>query len=129
MMVADTKIGEKVRIVVLRKGETKTLYASLKEYPQKELVTPISVPVSAHWLGIKVKKKGNEGLIVVDIEEYSPGYRSKLMKGDVILEVNGEIVKDWKDYKEIAKKLKDEKQVMFYVKRGKKNLYVGIRNY
>jgi len=129
MMVADARIGKKVKLVVLRKGKEKTLLAELKEYPGKELVTPTSVPVSAHWLGIKVKKKGNEGLVVVGIEEYSPAYKSRLRKGDIILEVNGEAVKDWEDYKEISKKLKDKKHIVFYVKRGKKNLYVGIISY
>jgi len=128
-MVADAKIGEKIKIVVLREGEIKTLYAELKEYSEKELITPISVPVSPHWLGIKVKKKGNKGLVIVDVEEYSPAYRSKLRKGDVILEVNKEIVKDWEDYKEMSKKLKDEKHIIFYIKRGKRNLYVGVSNY
>ncbi len=129
MMVADARVGKKVKLVVLRKGKEKTLLAELKEYPEKELVTPTRVPVSAHWLGIKVKKKGNEGLVVVGIEEYSPAYRSRLRKGDIILEVSGETVKDWEDYKEISKKLKDKKHIVFYVKRGKKNLYVGIINY
>jgi S1-C subfamily serine protease len=128
-MVADAKIGKKVKLVVLRKGKAKSLFAELKEYPKKELVTPISVPVSPHWLGIKVKKKGNKGLVIVDIEEYSPAYRSKLRKDDVILAVNNEIVKDWEDYKEISKKLKNEKHITFYIRRGKRNLYVGIRNY
>ena len=129
MIVANARIGKRVEIVVLRDGETKNLIAELEEYPEKELVTPVKVPVSAHWLGIKVKKKAGEGLVVVAIEEYSPAYRSNLRRGDVILEVNGEVVKDWEDYKEIAKKLKDEKRITLYVKRGKRNLYVGIMNY
>lgn len=128
-IVADAKIGKKVRLVVLRKGEVKTLFADLKEYPQKELVTPISVPVSSHWLGIKVKQKGNEGVMVVGVEEYSPGYRSTIRKGDIILEVNDTMVKDWKDYKEIAKKLQNEKRITFYIKRKEKNLFIGVLNY
>jgi len=129
MMVADARIGKKVKLVVLRKGKEKTLLAELKEYPEKELVTPTSVPVSAHWLGIKVKKKGNEGLVVVGIEQYSPAEKSRLRKGDVILEVNDKTVKDWEDYKEISKKMKDEKLITFYIKRGMKNMYVAVRNY
>ena len=126
MLVANTKIGETVSIVVLRKGKEKTLSAALEEYPDKELVTPVSVPVSSHWLGIKVKKKGNDGLVVVGIEEYSPAYQSRLQRGDVILEVNNTEVKDWNDYKKISKDLKNEKHITFYVKRGKKNIFVGI---
>ena len=129
MTVAEAKIGKKTEIGVLRKGEKILLTAELREYEDKELVTPIKVPTSAHWLGINVKEKKKEGLLVVDIEEYSPAYQSKLRKGDIILEVNGEVVKDWEDYKKISRKLKDEKQIVFYIKRGGNNLYVGVENF
>ncbi len=127
--VAEAEIGKKTEIGVLRKGEKLLLTAELREYEDKDLVTPIKVPTSAHWLGINVKEKKKEGLLVVDIEEYSPAYQSKLRKGDIILEVNGEVVKDWEDYKKISRKLKDEKHIVFYIKRGGNNRYVGVENY
>ncbi len=129
MLVARTPIGETVDIVVLRKGKEKKLSAKLEEYPAKDLVTPVSIAVSSHWLGIRVKKKGSEELMVVGIEEYSPAYQSKLQRGDIILEVNHTPVKDWKDFKEISKALEAKKHITLYVKRGKENLFVGISNY
>lgn len=129
VMVAETRIGETVNIRIKRGQEMKTLQADLVEYPHPDLVTPVSVAVSTHWLGIRVRRTGQEGLQVTRIEPYSPAFQSKLQKGDMILEVNNILVRDWEDYKTVSKSLEKEKHITFYVKRGNSNLYIGIINH
>lgn len=129
VMVADTKIGKDVAIIVLRNGEEKILHATLKENPEDKIAGNINLPISSNWLGVKVSKEENQEVVVIGIEAYSAAEKSNLLRGDIILEINNELIKDWEDYKEISKKLKEEKYVVFYVKRGKKNLYVGIKNF
>ena len=126
MIVADSRIGQETDMEIIRDGKVMILHPVLREFPENDLLTPSSIPRTSNWLGIKVKEKGTQGVVIVGIEGYSQAESSDLRKGDVILEVEGEPVKDWNDYKAITKKYEDKDNVLFYLKRGKENLYIGV---
>lgn len=128
MAVADSTPGVPVRISAIRAGEPLVLDVVPEEYPRRELISSISVPRSSHWLGIQVRGDGKRALEIIAIEPYTPADRSDLRKGDVILEINGEPVADWNDYKEAAKRLRDARHILFYVQRGSLNLFAGVNS-
>ncbi len=129
MMVANSEIEKDVKLKVMRKSEEKILTVTLKENQDNKIVAHVNLPESSNWLGIKVSRDKADEVMVVGIEPYSAAERSNLFRGDIILEINNQQVKDWDDFKEISKELKDKKVVVLYIKRGRKNLYLAIRSH
>lgn len=129
MMVANAEIEKSVKLKVIRNKKEKILAVTLKENQDNKIVAHVNLPESSNWLGIKVSRDKADEVMVVGIEPYSAAERSNLFRGDIILEINNRQVKDWDDFKEISKELKDEKVVVLYIKRGRKNLYLAIRSH
>jgi len=79
------------------------------------------------WLGLFLEEEDGK-IIVKDIVKDSPAEKAKIKKGDIILNFNGEDVKNLKDFIKIVKKTKPETGVSILVKRNdrKKKLHVKI---
>jgi serine protease Do len=101
--VGDAPIGEAVRVVVLRDGETTTLMVTLgrRETAEAEPVQTAGEPPAAveqTMLGLTVRTlaadeidqlslpAGTEGLVITNIDEASEAFTKGLRAGDVITE-------------------------------------------
>ena len=50
-----------------------------------------------------------EGLKIVEVQSGSPGFDAGLIKGDIVLEIEGEKIKSLPDYVKISRKIKNQK--------------------
>lgn len=145
-IVARTRVGEKVEVKVLRDGVEKTLTVQVGERPSDELLArsggvtpPPEVPKLDNVLaGLTVEELTDElksqlklpphtsGVIVKDVEAGSAAADAGIQQGDVIQEVNREVVKNLKDYQNVASKIEKEALVVLLINRRGNNLFVAI---
>lgn len=145
-IVARTIVGEEVEIIVLRNGETKTLTVKVGERPTDEMLasrgTP-SPPPSLEKLdnvlvGLDVGPLTDErrqqlnlpqdvaGVVVNEVKPGSAAEAAGLQQGDVIQEVNREVIKSLRDYQSIASKIEKKELVVLLLSRRGNNLFVAV---
>jgi len=125
--VANSPIDVEIPVRVFRDKKEITLYVKLVSRPDEEPVIPIEEESSiVGYLGLEVEGlKGEfarernveeeDGVIITRIEPDSPGARSGLLAGDIILEINQKVVKDVDKYKELVSELEND-LVLLYIK-------------
>jgi len=140
-MVAGTKPGTKVEIVVLRDGKEKKLRVKIGEAPSKKEVASVTEGES----GFPEVLKGLEfdditsyyrknfdipddvdGVVITGVSPGSRGAEAGLREGDVIIEVNRIRVRDMDDFTSALRRLKGNK-VLLLVFRNGTHFYVLIR--
>ncbi len=110
-MVAALKPGTKVKIIVLRDGERKTLNATLEEAKTEETQTQTAKESDTlSSLGIDVQNitdqlaeqlgfEGLSGVVVTNVETGSVADRNGLTAGTLIMEVNQKKIKNVREFK------------------------------
>lgn len=133
-MVADTPVGEKVRITVIREGKRKELSVKVGELKDEQQAESFSenekenigiivreiTPEFARSYGLPV----SSGVIITDIEPGSAAAESGLMKGDIVVEVNRKKVQTLNDYDAAVRQ--NRGSILFLVKRGRSTLWVAV---
>ncbi|WP_246831581.1 DegQ family serine endoprotease [Thioclava sp. L04-15] len=143
--VADAPVGEKVRVTVLRDGESKTLLVTLGrrelaegEEPPKAVQAPQEV--ERDMLGLTVTPltdelrtemgltKDAQGLVIKSIDETSAAYEKGLRAGDLITEVGQKPVSSVDDFEERVQAAKDagRKSVLLLIRRGGEPRFVAL---
>jgi serine protease Do len=134
-LVAQHTPGSDVKVVVLRKGEQKTLTVTLGELPEE--VETAGGTQSAEGLGLTVQEitpelkqhldtDVDQGLIISGVDPEGPAASAGLRRGDIILEINRSEVKSLGDYRKAIKEAKGKESVLFLIKRGQGTLYVVV---
>ncbi len=146
-IVADTPVGEKADVTVLRKGESKRFSVKLGELPEDAITSPdeeaSGVPQQLKGdkvLGMVVKPltrslkqqfnihDSRQGLLVVGVDQESDAAEKGLAQGDVIMEANQQKVDSAEQLKavlETAKKAKRE-FVLLRIARGADMVFVTL---
>ena len=142
LMVANSKVGDKVDIKIIRKGKELIKKAKLEAYPETSVAKKESKQKStSKWLGIEVqdidsdfakrmKISADKGAVVSKIIVDSPADESELSVGDVILEIDYQEIKDTDDYYSLIENLRkeDKSSILLYVLTGKNYYhYVAIK--
>ena len=146
-IVARTRVGEELEIIVLRDGKETPLSIELGERPSDEILaragkpggTPPSMePPDNVLAGIFVEslsaEKRNQlnlseqtkGVIVTKIEPGSAAEAAGLQEGDLIQEVSREVINSLDDYQRIASKIAKEELVVLLLNRRGNNLFVAV---
>lgn len=129
LMVANTEVGKKVPMVVVRGDKRREMTITLAERPGDEALAE-APPSESRWLGLQVdavSRGEDEGVVVVDVAAGSPAERAGIRRGDVITEVYSRKVANLKDYVEVAEKLKDRKEpIAFLVRRDRTSRYIPV---
>lgn len=135
-IVAETPVGKKVDVKVVRDGREKTIKVKIAELidgrPGEK-----PVPVTANELGLGVREltpeiasrlglSETEGVVITSIADDSPAAESGLKPGDLIVEVNRLQVKGMGDYREITGDIKKGDTVLFLVRRGGNTLFFTL---
>ncbi|MCF7912396.1 MAG: Do family serine endopeptidase [Candidatus Cloacimonetes bacterium] len=128
IVVAESEIGEKVPVEVIRKQKHKTLEVKLIKRPDN-LAVNNGATSEVNWLGLKVESvnseaaeklniKEDKGVVITAIEKGSAADDSELQVGDVILEINFETVEDVEEFKKIQKSVNESGKdvILFQVK-------------
>ena len=134
MMIAAFRVGETVKIKILRDGQEKEVSLAVAERKEQAeiaaagesgqafgmIVQEITPEIAKH-LGLSTKK----GVIVVDVQEGSTADEVGIQPQDIILQVNKVKINGMKDYvTEIGKA--GDKGILLLIKRGKATFFVPL---
>jgi serine protease Do len=144
MRVGRTKVGEKVKVKVLRKGEEETLKVKIGKVDSDKF----SGVAKGDWdedrgkadaLGLVVRQlslsdkrqldlpQNFEGVVATRVEPHSSAEMSDIRSGDIVREINGKTVKTVEDYKKATKSFKKGDYARLLIKRGSANIYLAFQ--
>ncbi len=133
-IVAATSVGETVNVVVIRNGKRVKLRAVVskmdeepesivsKTQPGRTTAAGISVSSLTAELEKKYNLKPGQGVMITMIVPESAAAKANLRPGDIVLEINGQMIGSPKDFQ---KALSGEtgKKPLILIQRGEQSLY------
>lgn len=149
-IVAETKIGKKVPVVVWRKEKKVTLVVTVAELDENAEEAELShnekgdkddsTKADETILGMGISEisrslrkefgisKDTQGVVVVKIDSNSPAAQKPIRRGDVITTINQEPVSDVKAAEKLIKKAKKagRKSVLLLLTRGESTLFIAV---
>ena len=137
-MVANTSVGTKTTVKVIRDGREKTFTVKLGELPDEpELAKAIEdegeslglrvhtmTPEMAARLGVGEDVKG---VVVTEVEAESPAEKANLRPGDIVIEVNRKQVENAAGFAEEIGSAPAGKIVLLLVRRGRNTIFVTLK--
>ncbi len=143
MLIADSTVGKKSVIKVIRRGQKKTLSTTIVEMPPELAGLPFEDnSVSWNTLGLAVRQleKGDaqrytyltnedRGVIVERVKTDAPGFNAKIPRGALITAVNGEQVSDVQTLEALLQRHKELEELMLEIKssHGKEKLTIHLK--
>jgi serine protease Do len=136
LIVANTEVGKKVKVVVFRQGRETSLDLTVAEL--KDSADGSSeAKTETETLGLNITELtpelrarhnlgGVEGLFVAGVQAGSPAAAADFQAGDLILEVNGQAVKSRNAYQAALKSKKEGELISFLVKRGERTIFLTL---
>lgn len=135
--VAQTEVGKKVNVTVLRGGKEKVLTVKIGEQPAdlfaigpfpagKEL--GMTVQDLTEELARNLDYEGESGVVVSAIEQGSPADQAGIEEGDLIKEVNREKITNVKEFGQALRKSEKDKDILLLIRRGKHTRFVIIKS-
>jgi serine protease Do len=139
-IVADAKVGSKVKIVIFRDKREKAITAEIGELSGEPVAAAEEGKQDKPWLGIKeiisvtsdeakasgIKEK--EGLLIKNIEGGSTADDAGLKSGDIVKKIEGQLVRTVKDFNSIASaKRNSDRPIVFLIKRGEALQFFAVK--
>jgi len=115
----EHRVGEKARIKLFRKGKEGTAEVEFRESPAS------GNPLGLQVRGIDRNVAGqyylhvDQGCVIVSVAQGSPAEKSGLRSGDVIQQINRNLINSEKDFEALTRDLKPKSQVVLRVVRGR----------
>jgi len=128
-LVSQTKVGEPAQIKIVRNGTPMTIRIEIASQPKvkaDEYETDFDFTVKEITDAIfrLYMLDDKEGVLVSFVEVGGVASTAQLQEDDIIKKVEEFEIKNLDDFKESFKQVKDEKQIMLTVKRGKSKRFV-----
>jgi serine protease Do len=135
--VAQTPIGKEVEIHIVRAKRVMKKIVTIVELPEEHMQADVYQKVEKE-LGMELNElteklaqqygipDKTEGVLVTAVLSGSTADRAGVRKGDVIVEVNREPIKNLVEYSKALQKTDKEGNIVLLVKRGRGNLFVVI---
>jgi serine protease Do len=135
-VVASSPIDEPVDVVVVRNGKSKTLRVKIGALEEPQLAAVTSEDTGPAVYGLRAQNltpelaeqlgvESGAGVVVTNVEPGSPADDAGLQRGDVIIEVNRDEVKD---LGQLRDRLEGTgKSVLMLIRRGDATLYVPMK--
>ncbi len=139
--VGRTKVGSDASIKVMRGGKIHTVKVTIGQLPDADLAS-LDVEEShpektnAALLGMNLRDLTNQekkkleldsGILVLAVDAGSAAATAGITKGDIILMLNKEKIKDVKGFKNIVSALKKGKSAAILVRRGKGSQFLVLK--
>lgn len=137
-MVAETKVGAKVELVVVRNKKELKLKAAIGELPDEATAKTEPSKDEKPWLGIKkvlavnsveaqqmgIREK--QGVVIREVEAGSPADEAGLRAGDVIKKIDDRAIRGMEDYLAASKSGGARARVLL-IKRGENMYFVAVK--
>ena len=135
--VLKKQVGQKVKLTVIREGKKVEITVTTSEMPA-EPTGKGGQPEKREWFGVHVTTltpdiakqlglKTEEGVAIDSVESGSVADDAGLRRGDVILEVNRQKVKDEDGYSKVMENIKPDQGVLFLIGRGGSTFFVSLK--
>jgi serine protease Do len=134
--VADTPVGTRAEVKILRDGQEKTITAEIGELKDKESVAEAASPAS--HLGLHVDKitpaiaerlgipPHTKGVVITAVDPGSPADNAELRPGDVVREVDRKPITTPEAFEKAVAGRKPERPVLLLVQRGDSTLFITV---
>jgi serine protease Do len=128
-LIGSITPGQNVRIEILRDGEKKLFDLHLGQREAPTRVSAMKPESSFNSLGFKINEKMKDDSVVVEEIAFGSQAEIKGLKvGDSITAVNGEILKNKAQFKEIVENLTREKPIFLLVERDQEKIRFVLNN-
>ena len=133
--IANSPVGERIPITILRDGKEKTLYVELVKRVDRDKPVKVGLKSSGE-LGLGIAKldpetarqmglpENEKGVLVTNVKPGGKGHIAGIQEGDVIKEVNRKAVRTPGEMKEQIEKVKSGDTAQVLVKRANAGLIV-----
>jgi len=137
-IVANTPVGKKVKVKVLRDGRPKVFTVTIGELKEeREYALRPTTEEFEEEIGIEVEPvteeiarrfglKKPEGVIVSRVAPGSPAYDAGVRRGDIIQEINRKVIRDLDDYQEAMAEARNKDSLLLLVRRGDNTIYLAL---
>lgn len=133
-IVARTRPGSEVDVVVIRDGRRKVIKATIDKLED----TGVPVSTNIEKIGLRVQDitpdlkqsldlDSQDGVLVADVIFDSPANAAGIRRGDVIAEINREKINNLHDFQEKMGKVNTEDALLFLIKRGGSTIYIAVK--
>jgi serine protease Do len=141
-MVAKSRPGEKVPVVILRDRKQLRIIVTVGERPgeqERKQARPASDTRSRIFSGLSVitltddlarqldLESGERGVVVVGVVTGSPSEEAGMKRGDVIQEIDRIKVNDMQDFGRIASGVRPDDTVLMFINRGGRKFYLTVQ--
>jgi len=129
-MVGMQRVGDKLKLTILRDGKTKHITATIREqHSEKTLAKSISNKLDGAVLANAPASSSDDsmkgGVRIVDIKLGSEAWRAGLRKGDIIVSANQQVVQNIDELRAAVKSPNDS--LLLNVRRQNSALFILIR--
>jgi serine protease Do len=142
-IVAQTPVGVKVKVVVLRDKKPVTIDVKIAEQPRDLMqaegeTSPGESSKETALAGVEVHNltpdiarqlglpAGMTGVVISGVEQGSAAQEAGLREGDVIMEINRQRVRDIADFRRLSGKLSKQDSTLLLLNRQGRKLFVAI---
>lgn len=129
-LVAETAVGKPVKVTVFREGKSLDLSITLTSAdvapkPRRD-VGRGGEKGQADLVGIVVQDVKGEGVVVADVAQGSPAAEAGIKRGDIIVSINRQRIRDTADYQRSIRKV-PEGTLAILVRRGDASIYFALQ--
>ena len=123
--------GQTINLDILRKGERKVVPVKLESKKKKTNLLASLVPSDPLGLGFTLKdmvgnQDGQKGPKVLKVEPGSYAESKGLMIGDQILAVNGELIGNQQEFKDVLSQINKGEPLFLLIFRNGKKIHLGL---
>ncbi len=122
--LAGTRVGKKVEIVILRRGERITVQSVVEAYQPSSRLAVLELESR---LGMEVKEvsilearkrrlSSRDGVLVARVDPQGPAARAGLEVGDIVYQINQQPLRGPKDYHRIVEQLPPGQEILLLVR-------------
>jgi serine protease Do len=136
LMVAETEVGKKVTVTVIRDGNEKEFTVTIGELKEKEAAAASgeeqnNLGLTAEQITPDLARRyglpEDEGILITQVEPGSPADDAGVKRGDIIKEIDRKPVKTMSQYLKALEKRKSGENILFLIKRGRNSIWIVLK--
>jgi len=145
-MIAQSKVGSRIQLKVIRDGKLIVIAVTITELPQdmtqnvpreqnekfreENALAGFSVMNLTQEIAKQLDiPKDEKGVVIVSVEPYSAAEDAGLKKGDVIQEINKKSIKNIQDFNYVVSRVRKGDTLLLFVNRGGNRFYITLKVY